>query len=253
MFISVDFPAPFSPTRASGSPRRTDSETPSQARTPGNRLVMLSSSSCWMGRAAVRLTFRPFRPPRWGVWGELRSLPPAEVELRESAARPEIALTRRELRLRARETAKGESENVPRQVLVEQHALEARLDVLRIDDELLAPLVGRVEADLVEEPLHHGVEPARAAVLHTLFHVRGDARDLLDRVLGDLEVDALRGEERDVLLHERVLRLAQDAHQALAPERLELDADRESPLELGDEVGHLRDVERAGRDEEDVV
>src|SRR6266536_1902733 len=61
-------------------------------------------------RERFRLTFRPFRPPRWGVWGELRPLPPAEVELRESAARPEIALTRRELRLRARETAKGESE-----------------------------------------------------------------------------------------------------------------------------------------------
>src|SRR6266536_3333136 len=62
-------------------------------------------------RERFRLTFRPFRPPRWGVWGELRPLPPAEVELRESAARPEIALTRRELRLRARETAKGESDS----------------------------------------------------------------------------------------------------------------------------------------------
>src|SRR6266496_4128033 len=64
-------------------------------------------------RERIRLTFRPFRPPRWGVWGELRPLPPAEVELRESAARPEITLTRRELRLRARETAKGESERTP--------------------------------------------------------------------------------------------------------------------------------------------
>jgi hypothetical protein len=54
MFINVDLPAPFSPTSASGSPRRTESETPSQARTPGKRLVMFSSSSRWMAGAAVR-------------------------------------------------------------------------------------------------------------------------------------------------------------------------------------------------------
>ncbi len=45
-----------------------------------------------------------------GSGAERRSLPPAEVELRESGARPETALTRLELRLRARRTAKGESE-----------------------------------------------------------------------------------------------------------------------------------------------
>ncbi len=54
--------------------------------------------------------FALFRTPRWGGWGERRSLTPAEVELRESAARPEIALTRLEPRLRARKAAKGESE-----------------------------------------------------------------------------------------------------------------------------------------------
>jgi hypothetical protein len=36
-------------------------------------------------------------------------------------------------------------------------------------------------------------------------------------------------------------------------ERLELDADREAALELGDEVGGLRDVERAGGDEQHVI
>ncbi len=44
-----------------------------------------------------------------GSGAERRSLPPAEVELRDSAARPEIAQTRLELRLRARKAAKGES------------------------------------------------------------------------------------------------------------------------------------------------
>src|SRR6266536_3926229 len=40
MFISVDLPAPFSPTRAWISPGFRSNETPSNARTPGNRLEM---------------------------------------------------------------------------------------------------------------------------------------------------------------------------------------------------------------------
>ena len=42
--MSVDLPAPFSPSKASRRPRRTRSETPSSARTPGNDFVMPSHS-----------------------------------------------------------------------------------------------------------------------------------------------------------------------------------------------------------------
>ncbi len=45
MFISVDLPAPFLPTRAWISPSRTSKETPSRARTPGNVLMMLVIST----------------------------------------------------------------------------------------------------------------------------------------------------------------------------------------------------------------
>src|SRR6185369_13668458 len=45
MFISVDFPAPFSPTRAWISPGFRSKETPSSASTPGKRLVMARISS----------------------------------------------------------------------------------------------------------------------------------------------------------------------------------------------------------------
>src|SRR6185437_13601880 len=40
MFISVDLPAPFSPSSACTSPRRTSRETSSLATTPGNSLRM---------------------------------------------------------------------------------------------------------------------------------------------------------------------------------------------------------------------
>src|SRR5436305_2103495 len=44
MFISVDLPAPFSPSRACTSPRRRSKLTASLARTPGKRFVMPRSS-----------------------------------------------------------------------------------------------------------------------------------------------------------------------------------------------------------------
>src|SRR5213592_3589494 len=44
MFISVDFPAPFSPSRACTSPSRRSKSTWSSASTPGNRFVMPRSS-----------------------------------------------------------------------------------------------------------------------------------------------------------------------------------------------------------------
>src|SRR5438128_740951 len=44
MFISVDFPAPFSPSSACTSPSRRSKSTRSFARTPGKRLVIPRSS-----------------------------------------------------------------------------------------------------------------------------------------------------------------------------------------------------------------
>src|SRR5687768_17835710 len=79
---------------------------------------------------------------------------------------------------------------------------------------------------------------------HFFYYCDGDHRDLHSfptRRSSDLQ--------RDVLLDERVLRLGQDAHEITLAERLELDANREPPLQLGDEIGRLRHVERAGRDE----
>ena len=39
-FVSVDFPAPFSPTRARTSPSATEKPTSSSALTPGNDLLI---------------------------------------------------------------------------------------------------------------------------------------------------------------------------------------------------------------------
>ena len=53
-----------------------------------------------------------------------------------------------------------------------------------------------------------------------------------DRIVGKLEMHAFGFQQRYVLLDQRVLRLGQDAHEIVLAQGLELDADREAPLEL---------------------
>src|SRR6266566_9470875 len=62
MFISVDLPAPFSPTSAWISPARTSRSTWSLATTPGKAFVMPRSSTA---RAVVVEVLIP-NPPRRG-------------------------------------------------------------------------------------------------------------------------------------------------------------------------------------------
>ncbi|MNC41108.1 hypothetical protein D3C75_898590 [compost metagenome] len=51
IFMSVDFPAPFSPSKAWTSPRRKLKLTLLSARTPGNRLVILFICKKWSDMA----------------------------------------------------------------------------------------------------------------------------------------------------------------------------------------------------------
>ena len=66
-------------------------------------------------------------------------------------------------------------------------------------------------------------------------------------------VDALGLHQRHGLLDEARLGLGEDAPEIVLGQRRELDADRQAALQLGQEVGRLRDVERARGDEQDVV
>src|SRR5262249_41190786 len=122
-----------------------------------------------------------------------------------------------------------------------------------LDADRLARVLRSREGDVLEQALEDRVEAAGADVLERAVDALGVARDLADRLLGEGEVDALRLEERAILLQERALRLRQDPHEVGLRGGAELDADRKAALELGDQVGRLRDVEGARGDEEDVV
>src|SRR6185437_12676798 len=66
MFISVDLPAPFSPSSACTSPRRTSNETSSLATTPGNSLRMPRISRT-RSSSATCVTYHP-GDKEGGLW-----------------------------------------------------------------------------------------------------------------------------------------------------------------------------------------
>ena len=97
------------------------------------------------------------------------------------------------------------------------------------------------------------MQPAGADVLHRAVHLVGDVRQGRDAVGRELQSHPLRGQQFGVLLGQGVLRLGQDAQEVLALQVGQLDPDREAALQLGDQVARLGEVERARRDEQDVV
>src|SRR4051812_21320258 len=69
IFISVDLPAPFSPTRACTVPRRTVTLTWSFAMTPGNRLPMSVRRTAMSEASLVSLTNPPVADETWAEPG----------------------------------------------------------------------------------------------------------------------------------------------------------------------------------------
>src|SRR5262249_42908537 len=144
-------------------------------------------------------------------------------------------------------------EDIPREILVLEHLGQPCVHICRIDSQLLAPQLGSLERHVFQELLHHRIQTARPDVLGPLVDGGGDLRDGVHGVRREREDHALRLQQLDVLPHQGVLGFAQNADKILARQGLELDPDREPPLQLRDQVRGLGDVERAGCDEQDVV
>jgi hypothetical protein len=120
----------------------------------------------------------------------------------------------------------------PRQVRPLHEAADLLLHVRRVDPHRLAAAVGGGVAHLLQQLLEHGLEPAGADVLDLAVDVVGEGGQGLDGLVGELQRDALGGQEGDVLLDQARLGLDQDAGQVVAAERLELDPDRQAALEF---------------------
>src|SRR5579859_478311 len=125
-------------------------------------------------------------------------------------------------------------------VLAEQQRVGLALDRLGGHDHLAdvgarGDLVHDVEEDLLDD---------RAQAASAGLALRGAGRGREQTVIGELELDLVDRQELLVLLHDRVLRLGEDAQQVRFIQRLERNDDRHAADELGDEavleevVGH---------------
>src|SRR5271166_3078837 len=144
-------------------------------------------------------------------------------------------------------------QNVTRQVLVFYDVGKRVAHVVRVNDHVLLFHVRGLEADDVEHLLHNRVQAPRANVLRAFIHAEGEVRHLLQRLGSELQPHALSVEQRYVLLGERRLRLAEDPDEVLHRQRLQLHANGEAPLQLGNQVAGLRNMEGASGDEENVI
>ena len=71
--------------------------------------------------------------------------------------------------------------------------------------------------------------------------------------MSELDVDPFGGHQRLVLIGQGGVRFGQDALEVIGGEGGQLDPDRQTALQLGDEIGRLGDLEGAGGDKQDVV
>ena len=115
------------------------------------------------------------------------------------------------------------------------------------------PSFRRVVRDVLQQSFHDRVEAPRADVLLPLVDRERDLGEPRDAVGPEVEMDLLGVEQRLVLADETGVGGGQDLLEIGDRQRGQLDADREPALQLGDEIGGLREVERARRDEQDVV
>src|SRR5512134_2361481 len=145
------------------------------------------------------------------------------------------------------------SQHVAREVFARGKILQPGVDIGGVDRHAARAAPPGGEGDVLEQLLHHGVEPARADVLGPLVDRERGLGETLDAIGPELELHALGLEQRLVLLHQAGVGRGEDALEVGGGERIELDADREAALQLGNQVGRLREMERPARDEQDVV
>src|SRR5579863_6425672 len=104
------------------------------------------------------------------------------------------------------------SQNEPAQVDVGREVADVALDESGVDADLFAAPVGGGEAHFVEHPLHHRLQASRADVLDRPVDLSGEPGDRPDRIVAELELEALRAHQRAILLDQARLGVGEDAH-----------------------------------------
>ena len=119
----------------------------------------------------------------------------------------------------------------------------------------VVPQIGSFERYFVEQLFHHRVQAPRADVLRALVHDCGEVGDAVE------SASSVKDERRcprfpSAPCTASPARFAAPVRMrtnSSAAESVELDANRKASLQLRNEIGRLRDVKGAGRDEQDVI
>src|SRR5215471_11625050 len=109
----------------------------------------------------------------------------------------------------------SESQNKVAQIFVRGDVANLVTDIGGIDGNLLVAVLGGVERKMLDNTLDDRDETACADILRAVVDVRRQARHLREPVIGESNRHLLRGEERDVLLCERVARLPENREQVV--------------------------------------
>ena len=97
------------------------------------------------------------------------------------------------------------------------------------------------------------MQATRTDVLGGFVYLPCGLGDALDAVFGEFDVHPFGRHQRLVLHGDGGIRLGQDALEVVGGQRLQLNADRQTPLQFRDQIGWAGHLECAGGDKQDVV
>ena len=97
------------------------------------------------------------------------------------------------------------------------------------------------------------MQAARADVFGLLVDRKSEARDGVNGVLCELDIDPLSRQQRFILARQRILWLGEDALEVFDGQRLQLDTNREAALQFRYQIGRLRGMKRARGDKQNVI
>src|SRR5262249_9648545 len=102
-------------------------------------------------------------------------------------------------------------EDVAAEVLVLDDLGEHFLDVGGINADRFLLQIRTFERNLVQKLLHNRMQPSGADVFRAFVHGSSKARDLLNRIVLERQLDALSFKQRNVLFDQRVLWFGENA------------------------------------------
>ena len=107
------------------------------------------------------------------------------------------------------------------------------VDESRIDDQRLAPAVLGAEADVLEQFLHHRLQPSRADILERFVDLGGDPASAAMPSSAKVDGNPFGAEQRLILLGQAGAGGRQDADEILLRQRLQFDRIGRRPWSSG--------------------